>query len=73
MPKYYPYATLDKKPEVNKIEKFDTPSNVTVNLQCPPGSAYDTVNPRISTSKPCHCLNPDGTYSKKWIHIDGAC
>jgi len=77
MPRYNLYAPIDKtvlnknvtnKPIIEKLENT-TPSTP----QCPAGSIYDTVNEKISTSKPCHCVNPDGSYSRKWIHLDGAC
>jgi hypothetical protein len=73
MPRYNSYSPFDRNIIKNQtlIEKLDnnSPSIPT----CPAGSVYDTVNPKISTSKPCHCLNPDRTYSKKWIYVDGAC
>lgn len=74
MPKYNSYSPFEKnftKKNINILEKLD--NNSPSMVKCPNGSVYDTVNPKTSTSKPCHCLNPDGTYSKKWIYIDGEC
>jgi hypothetical protein len=73
MPRYNSYAPFERKPlnQDNKIKEKLTDVNSFVS--CPAGSVLDTVNPQPSTSKPCHCVNPDGTYKSKWIYIDGAC
>jgi len=73
MPKYNSYSPFERNIIKNKniIEKLDNNSPSMIN--CPVGSLYDTVNPKPSTSKPCHCVNQDGSYSKKWIYVDGEC
>ena len=43
---------------------------------CPPNSVLDKQNILDSPNpieKPCHCVNQDGSYNKKWIHMDGSC
>ena len=74
MPKYNSYSPFEKnfiKNNKNILEKLD--NNLHPVIKCPIGSVYDLVNPKPSMSKPCHCLNSDGSYSKKWIYVDGEC
>ena len=72
MPRYNNYAPFEKK-STNQNNKITEKLETNAFISCPAGSVLDTVNPQPSTSKPCHCVNEDGTYKPKWIYIDGSC
>jgi len=76
--KYAPIDENSTKNPINNIIKEIPIENklketLDVKILCPPSSIYDTINPLLSTDKPCHCTNPDQTYSNKWVHINGKC
>ena len=73
MPHYNKFAPIEKKSIYQNNKIIEKLPDTNAFISCPAGSVEDTVNPRPSTSKPCHCVNPDGTYKSKWIYIDGAC
>jgi len=73
MPRYNSFAPFEKKSLNQNNKTNEKLTDVNSFISCPAGSVLDTVNPQPSTSKPCHCINTDGTYKSKWIYIDGAC
>jgi len=73
MPRYNSYAPIEKKSIIETKKINEKLTDVNTFITCPAGSVLDEVNPKPSTSKPCHCINSDGTYKSKWIYIDGSC